>query len=178
MKKYLLFLLIICFSRNSLSNEKIIVSDYDYSIPTKQYILPVIFATKDSDVPDIDDIVNLYERGIFDESFYTEPEYDLLRAAVNISQGLRLVQEKYRRMFKSHYIEQGTFDIASFNFRRQDIEIFYQDETIESIIEPIVINGERTSKEYWELSHPNGERGSDGENYILGEVYNALDCSI
>ena len=186
MRKCLLFLLVISCSKSGLADveipynsnrNNIIVPDYDYSIFTKQYILPVIFVTKDSFVPDTDEIVNLYERGIFDESFYTEPEFDLLRATVNISQGLRLAQEKYKRMFKSTYREQGTFDIASFSFRKQSIEVFRQEEPVEAIIKPVIINGERTSKEYWELSHPNGERGSDGENYILGEVYNALNCS-
>lgn len=166
--------LVIIFLYTGNSFADISVPEYDYSIPTKQYILPVIFATQDSNVPEENDMVDLYERGIFYEEMYTEAELDMLRANLNISQGLRLVQEKYRRMLKSTYREQGTFDIASWD--NKSIEMFSQ-ESVEMIIHPFVVRGEKTSNEYYNLSHPNRERSGDGENQILGEVYNTLNCS-
>jgi hypothetical protein len=182
----------------------------DYSPPSRQFVLPVIFVTADVNpnsateplVPNngavINDLLDSYE--IDPGATVTDPtrsneELDFVRAVANISQGLRLTQEKYRRMLRPRIdigIDQGSFHLATWRYTGTDTSglafFFRRDEALTSLVRPVVVQGARqhdnasaveAEQGYSQIAHPGGGIAGtgDADNVILGEVYDALGCS-
>jgi hypothetical protein len=171
----------------------------DYAMAAKQYLIPVIFKTADAMVPidgeRIEEMLSLYETSKTDWNMgaWSNDEYDFVRASANLTAGLRHVQEKYRRMFMpvdAVSVDQGTFDIASWAYSGSDLDgtgiVFSRNAPTSQLIRPLVVEGRRVwsnptatteaQKGYYEFV-TDGDDTTNFDNFVLGEVYDALGCS-